>query len=196
MRQKIQALKPRDINRTYGGNKEKLHWSYYDTLVLNGTKRTHRLFTEGLGGSKTLAYTNMPTSGSIPQMQDYEVKEMKIFYIGLHGKKTEEDLWYCYQMLGDSTLQIKPAGKDSLLTMNLLEVFGITWAVVLEPSVAGNNIPMAGPKYTGVIPINISLFLDRLVNFEILVEHHGPIGNTMDNDRILVSLGGKLDRGS
>lgn len=183
---------------TYGSGGELIDWSYYDTATLAVATTVHRLFTIGLGGGavpKTLQTTNMTTGGSIPQGQNFTVHAIKVFYNTNNALATADVLAF-YNMLKNTTVEVILPGKDSLGTWVLQELFGMSVAAAVVPTVAGDNLDFNTPRYHGVFPLNIPLVLAALTPFELRMTHHVAVTAGLADDRIQISLSGKLRRSS
>lgn len=183
---------------TYGSGGELLDWSYYDTATLVSTTLTHRLFTIPLGGGtpqKTLNVTNMTAGGQIPQGQNFTVHALKILYTTATAFATA-DVQSFYSMLKNTTVEIILPGKDSMGTWVLQELLGLSVAAAVIPTVGGDNLDFATPRYHGVFPLNIPLVLAALTPFELRVIHHVAAAAALDNDRLQITLSGKLRRSS
>lgn len=173
---------------------EVLDWTYYDTIKLVSTTLVHRFFINPLGsGGKTLADTNLTLAGILPQGQNMKVKAIKLFLTGADAH-TETDLLNIFIMLKNTTIEFVIPGKDSMGTWTLQEMFGISTAVQLTPSVAGDNIPMPQARYTSIFPLNKAIKIGATQAFEIRLTHHVAPNSGLDNDTLMVGLNGRLVR--
>jgi len=181
---------------TYGAGGEKIDWSYWDTLTLAAATAAFRLFVNPVGsGGKTLADTNMTSSGSMPQGQHFTVHAIKLFYV-THAAVATAAVQALYSYLRNTTLDIVIPGKYSMGQWTLLEVMGAASLVALTPTAAGDNIPLISPRYHGVFPLNTPLVLAALTPFEVQINCQAASGAALDGDKLVVSLNGKLIRSS
>lgn len=173
---------------------EVLDWTYYDSFALATGTLVNRLFTIPLGqSSKTLAMTNLPTAGQLPQGQNMRVHNIKIGYVTDAAMATA-DVQYFYSMLYNTTLEIVIPGKDSMGTWGLWEIFGICSATALTPTAAGDNIRITMPKFTGIYPLNFPLKIGATQSFEARITHHVAANTALDGNRLFIGLNGRLIR--
>jgi hypothetical protein len=172
---------------------DKFDYTYYDTATLAVATTSHRLFTQQLGGAKTLADTNMKVGSQIPSGQKLIVHALKIDYIGKTTKATADLLSY-YNMLDQTTLQIILSGKDDYGTFRLTELMGAHQYLALTPTAAGDNIDRVQAIAKGVFPFNVPITLAALQTFEILITHQTAVAAALATDRLVVGLNGKLIR--
>ena len=184
---------------SYGAQGERLQWSYYDSEKLATGTLEHRFFTQGVGkpftvgGNKNLSDSNVISDG-IPQGQRFVVKAISAFYKP-HADFTEVIMNLLTQALINSTLTMKITGKDSVFQVNLLELFGNNFPIQVVPATAADNYYYTG---TSIIrasyPLNVPIVLSALTRFEGLVEHHVAINTALDDDKLMISLQGVLER--
>lgn len=177
---------------TYGTEGEKLDWTYYDSAALAVATLTNRLFTVPLG-TKTLAQTNLPTAGAIPQGQQLHVKAIKIMYRTAAAKATA-DVSSFYIMLEQTTVSIKLQNKETMGQWTLQELLGASTLFALTPTAAGDNIPLIQPKYHGIFPLNNKIVLAALTPFEVTVTHHTAVAAALATDILKIGLAGTLYR--
>lgn len=173
---------------------EKLDWSYYDGFTMATATATNRLFTIPLGqAGKTLAITNFPLAGQLPQGQNFTIFAIKPFYVTV-DTLTSAALLNFYSMLFDTTVEFVITGKDSMGTWTLAELFGVSMMTAFTPTVAGDNEPMVMPDFKGIYPLNIPITIGATGTIELRVTHHVAPNATLDGDRVKISLQGKLIR--
>jgi len=178
----------------YGNEGEVLEWSYWDTADIAAATLTHRLFTSGLGvGGKTMADTNMTTSGTMPQGQHLIVDAVKIMYAANDAFATADVLSF-YTMLSETTASIEIANKKSMGQWTLQELLGCSLLNPLTPSAAGDNIPMIQPRFTGVYLLNEPVTLAALTTFEVTITHHVAPAAALADDRLKIALSGLMIR--
>lgn len=180
---------------TYGASGEVLDWSYYDSMPLLSTVTSTRLFTVQLGqAGKTLANTNLTSSGQIPQGQRFTIRAIKVMYKTAAVKATAVVQAY-YDFLANTSLQFIIPNKGPMGQWNLLELMGVASAFALTPTAAGDNIPLISPRFHGISPLNTPLTLAALTPFYVEITQHTAGAATLDGDRLIVSLMGTLVRG-
>lgn len=190
---KLDALNKLAVG-SYGDEGETIDWSYWDTVLIDGTTPTltHRMFTAPLGGAtgRTLDETNMTTSGMIPQAQYFEIRALKVFYASSEQRVISEFQSFI-TMLTRTTLAIKLTNKSSTGEWPLDELFGISykWA-----GSAADVVGTLNPRFQGIYPLNNKIILAAMTPFEVSLVHHAAPAATLDNDRLKVSLSGILTR--
>lgn len=173
---------------------EVLDFSYYDTISVLSTILTHRYYVVPLGqAGKTLADTNMVLAGLLPQGQNMTVKAIKIFYTTDSAFATA-DLQLFYTMIKNTTLEFIVPGKENLGQWNLQEIIGQSTMIPVIPTVAGDNIPINQPRWHGVFPLNRSIRIGATQAFEVRLQHHVAPDASLDGNKMMVSLYGKLIR--
>lgn len=184
---------------TYSKGGAILDWSYYDTFKINDATRSHRLFvnpigsSDGAGGNKTLADTNMTTAGQIPQGQNFTAKAIKIFYASA-DTKTAAEIEDFYKMLKDTTLELFISGKDATFQFKLSEVMGSPVLMNVDTATNTANVPLLEQRAVGVYPLNVPITLAALTTFEVRAVHHVAAASTLNLDEITISLNGGLVR--
>ena len=190
------------LKATQGGNRsgfgEDLHWSFWDVQPLAITTLTHKFFAQSQGQGtpvKTFDQTNMIQGGSMPNGNHFTVKEIKMMYTGL-GSKTSLFMQFFYQMLQQTTFDIRFVGKDSMGQWALNELFGNAFGVNIIPTVAGDNLPAVNQSIIKAsFFLNIPIKIPALQNFEVNIVHHTAIGSgEMEGDLLKISLCGELNR--
>lgn len=184
---------------TYSAAGEILDYVLYDSQQLDSGILQHRFFIQGLGKPmstgviKTLADSNVISEG-MPQGQKFTIKAIKVFYKPLEIRINAE-IQAIVTMIGKTVVTFKINGKDIILQMTLQELMGNNFPVVLVPTVAGDNV---NDHQLSIIrtayPINIPIVLSALTHYEILLEHMVAPSNTLDDDIIMISLQGALER--
>lgn len=179
---------------SYGTEGDKLDWSYWDEALVAAATLVHRLFTNPLGaGGKTLDQTNLTQAGQIPQGQLFDVRAIKLLYTSA-GAKATADLQSLFTLFARSTVSIKLQNKESMGQWTLQEIMGDALQFALTPTVAGDNISQPQPKFHGIFPLNIPIILAALTPFEVTLTHHAAPNAALANDRLRISLAGKLTR--
>ena len=190
------------LKATQAGNRsgvgEKLHWSFWDVQPLAIATLTHKYFAQSQGQGtpvKRFDQTNMIQGGSMPNGNHFTVKEIKMMYTGL-GPKTTTFMQYLYQMLQQTTFDIRFVGKDSMGQWALNELFGNAIGANIVPTVAGDNLPGVNkPVIKASFFLNIPIVIPALQNFEVNVVHHVAVGSSeLEGDLLKISLCGELER--
>lgn len=173
---------------------EVLDFSYYDTIKLDTTVLTHRLYVVPLGqAGKTLADTNMILAGLLPQGQNMTVRAIKFFFAAQQQYATVNVLQY-YQMIKQTTLEFIVPGKENLGQWNLQEITGMPATIPVTPTVAGDNEPLMQGRFHGVFPLNRPIRIGATQAFEVRIQHHVAPNVALDDDLMMISLYGKLIR--
>lgn len=186
---------------TYKEDGDVLDFSLWDRFQIDGTTPTleHRLFVNGLGSpggiaaAKNLADTNVQGNGGVPQGQKFYVRAIKIFYES-DEIRTPAEIQALYDVLANTTLDIRIPGKDTYGQWGLDELFGITSAAVVVPAATNYNPPTSIGSYRGVLPINLPIVFAANVQYTILVTHHAAPAADLDDDLIKIALQGILER--
>jgi hypothetical protein len=181
---------------TYGIGGEVLgSYSLYDTMVLASGVVTNRMFTTPLGGAagRTLDMTNMTQGGQIAQGQNLTVKRLKLFYASSALKGTAA-IQALYSALAHTTCEIVIPGKDVLGQWTMQELFGVSLAFAMEPTTAGNNLPLIMPVFKGIFSLEIPLVLAALTPFELRVIAQTPFDSSLNGDFLKIALNGTLRR--
>lgn len=176
---------------TYKGSGDIIDWSYYDTLTLSNTVLNHRLFTVGLGATKTLADTNILGRG-MPQGQKMYVQAIKVMYFGDEARTPAERINQL-DMMADTTLNFYIPGKDTYGQWTLAEIFGIADGNVMSDAAGDSELASKG-RFVGIYPLNLPIVLAQQVDFEIQIVHHVAPAADLNDDRIKISLNGILER--
>ncbi len=190
------ALRKLEENGSYSKTAaEVLDFSYYDTMVMATGTLLQRLFITPLGqGGKSLADTNMVSAGQLPQGQNFKIYNFKVFYCSFGGAFATADINFWYQMLSTTTFEFIVPGKDNLGQWTLWEMIGESTMISLVPTVAGDNIPLNQPRYGGVFPLNKPIKIGAVQSFEVRIQHHVAPNAVLDDDKLFISLNGRLVR--
>jgi hypothetical protein len=174
-----------------------LDWTYYDSMSCLSTVLQNRFFTVGLGGTKTLDQTNMKNNGQIPTGERLTTHRLKAFITTATALGTAA-VQNLYTMLTKTTVEVKISGADSVLTITLQELFGLTSLVALTPTAAGDNIPLAlaQPRFHGIFPLNKPIIWAQNENVEVLLTHQVAPAAALDGVIIKLGLNGILERKS
>lgn len=174
-----------------------LDWTYYDRMSLLSTVLQNRFFTVGLGGTKTLDQTNMKNNGQIPTGERLTTHRLKAFIVSPSALGTAA-IQSLYTMLAKTTIEVKISGADSILTITLQELFGITSLVAVTPTAAGDNIPVgfAFPRFHGIYPLNKPITWAQNENVEVLLTHQVAPAAGLDGTLLSIGLNGILERKS
>lgn len=171
-----------------------IDWTYWDRAKLLSTTQQHRLFTIPYGqGGKTKADTNWINANNLPQGQSFDCYALKIFYRAIAARNTAA-VQYIYDILFNTVATIRVPGKDSLGEWLLSEIMGLSMAVEVVPTVAGDNIRIALPKFSGVLPFNKKLEIGAVQTIEIELNHYTAPNAALDGDFIYMMLNGLLVR--
>jgi hypothetical protein len=171
-----------------------LHWSYYDSLVMaTGTLQT-RLFTQGMAGSsKQLWQTNMKLNGQIPNGERMTVTEIKCLY-STHADIASTVYANIVQMLTHTTIEVKISGSDSILTMSLNEVMGLSMLTTSTLVATYGAAPIWNPCFTGILKLKRPIVLAESETIEVLLNHQVAANASLDGDWLKISLSGILER--
>ena len=181
---------------TFGRGGEIIDWTYYDSGILAVATLVHRLFTVPLGGgapAKTLDRTNMTTAGQMPQGQRLRSGALRLWIVSAAALGTAAVQLF-YDMLRQSTLEIVVPGQDVLGQWTLAEILGASTLLAITPTVAGDNLPVIMPRYTGVKVINVPIVLSALTPFEVRITHHVAVNVALANMLIYAGISGRLQR--
>jgi len=195
------ALTLQDFQQgAYGQGGELLDWTYYSTTILANGTTVHNLFSAAVGQTfegtvQTLDLTNMQSAGTIPQAQNLLVEALKFFYTG-HAAFNNAALLAFYLLLEQTTVEIQIASKYVIGQWTLQELFGISTAINLVPTTAGDNVPMVEPNYHGIFPLNVPIILPALTTFKVIVTHQTASAAALNGDFLKVGLNGRLLRGA
>jgi hypothetical protein len=171
-----------------------LHWSYYDTLVMATATLQTRLFTQGMSGSaKQLWQTNMKLNGQIPSGERLTVTDLKVLY-STHADVASTVYANIVQMLTRTTLEVRIAGSDSILTMTLNEVMGLSMLTTTTLVATYGAQPIWNPCFTGILKLKRPIVLAESESIEVLVTHHVAPNAALDGDWLKVALSGILER--
>ncbi len=181
---------------SYGQQAEIVKYAYWDQAVIAVATLQHRLFQVPVGGGvgKTLDQTNLKQSGQIPQAQRFKVHELRVLYTSAAAKGTAgvQDF---YTLCRSTTVEFKLQNKDAHLQITLQELMGLSSAIAVTPTVAGDNIRIAQPRFSGIFTFGKQpVTLAAMTPFEVLITHHVAPGATTAGDILKISLGGVLTR--
>ena len=185
---------------SYGKGGEVLDWSYYSSTILANGTTTHNLFTAATGQTfegtaQSLDLTNMQAAGVIPQAQNFTVKNIKVMY-ATHAAIGTAVVANLYTMFAQTTVEFILTNKFSMGVWTLQELLGAASLVALTPTAAGDNIPLAQPRFHGIFPLNVPIRLAALTSFYIRVIHQTAHNASLNGDWLKLSLNGMLIRGS
>lgn len=176
------------------GSLRELDWSYYDTMSLLSTTLSTRMFTQGLAGSsKTLYQTNMKNNGVIPTGERMTVHRIKILIANAADVASTVYANLC-AILKQTTVEVKIAGSDSILTVTMQELLGesLLFPTTLVATYAAQRIPT--PQFHGIFPLNRPIIFAEQESVEALVTHHVAPNAALNGTLIQISLNGILER--
>lgn len=176
---------------TYSAGGDAIDWSYYDTNVVPATASQIRYFVNPIGaGGKTIADTNMISAGQIPKAQHLNVTHLKMFFTSaaVHGTTAVQAF---YLMLKQTVVEFIIANKYYYGQWTLQELFGLSSGMAITPTVAGDNIHYALPRFHGIFPLNTPIALAENTNFELKVTY-ATAPTVVVADFLMLSLYGKL----
>jgi hypothetical protein len=177
---------------TYSAGGDAIDWSYYDTNVLPSTSAQVRYFVNPIGsGGKTLADTNMISAGQIPKAQHHKVTHLKVFFTSV-ATHNSADVQSFYSFLKNTVVEFIIANKYYYGQWTLQELFGVSSLFAMKPTVAGDNIPLIQPRFHGIFPLNTAINLAENTNFELKVTYTVAPDQYIQNDKLMLSLYGKL----
>jgi hypothetical protein len=172
-----------------------LDWTYYDSMSFLSTVLQNRFFTVGLGGTKTLDQTNMKNNGQIPTGERLTTHRLKGFITTAATLGTTA-IQMLYTTLTRTTIEVKISGADSILTITLQELFGLTSLVAITPTTAGDNLPFPQPRFHGIYPLNKPITWAQNENVEVLLTHQVAPNAALDGVILKIGLNGILERRS
>jgi hypothetical protein len=154
------------------------------------------MFTVGLAGAtKTLALTNMKNNGVIPTGERMTVHRIKVLIAKAADVASTVYANLC-SLLKYTTVEVKIAGSDSILTVTLQELMGecLLFPTTLVATFAAQTIPT--PYYHGIFPLNRPIIFAEQESVEVLVTHQlqGVPAAALDGTLIQISLNGILER--
>lgn len=181
---------------------EKLDWTLYDAATLDNAQTEYKFFqlAEGQGTpAKTQNLTNMTSSAQIPTGQRLRGARIKLMYhaaASMAGQTPEANIAHIYNFLANSVFRFLIPGKDSILTMTLQELMGISTLIPLVPT-ATYNVPLALPYFHGIFPLNKKIILAEQTNFTIEVKCYASTPNAaIKGDVLRIGVNGLLERRS
>jgi hypothetical protein len=152
------------------------------------------MFTQGLSGSsKTLYQTNMKNNGVIPTGERMTVHRIKVLIAKIADVASTVYANLC-AMLKQTTVEVRIAGSDSILTVTLQELMGecLLFPTTLVATYAAQTIPT--PHFHGIFPLNRPIIFAEQESVEVLVTHHVAPNAAIDATQIQISLNGFLER--
>jgi hypothetical protein len=158
---------------TYASQGETKIWEYYDAFQVVVANTVNNLFTSVQGSTgKTLDVTNMTVAGQIPTGQRLTVTHIKSFVnVGYTAVLGTAGVRLLYNMLQQTTVEVKVNNKTPLLQTTLQSLLGANTLLALTPSAAGDNIPLIQPTFKGVFPLNIPIVLAATTAFQVTCTH-------------------------
>ena len=174
---------------TYGGDAEKLQWTYYDTLTLDSTKERQEMFVIAQG--RSISDTNIIEGGVIPTGQLFEIMEVKPLFQAT-ALLTEAVLLEVQDWIYNNRMKFFITGKDSVGEWPLAEMMGQAFAHVMEAAVLGNKAPI-NPDFDAVYQMNIPIRLAERTSYKVIIEGAAPTAN-LNGFKLKVCLGGILTR--
>ena len=185
---------------TYSAGGDQIDWSYYDTMCVPATASIVRYFISSVGQinnhstagvAKTLADTNMISSGQIPKSQHHMIKAIKVFYTS-HAALATASVQALYTVLKNITVEVIISNKFVYGQWTMQELLGAATLIAETPTAAGDNIPLIQPRFHGIFPLNTFIELAENTNFEIKVTYNSVPAAALVDDLLMVSLYGKL----
>jgi len=166
-------------------------YTWYDSATINAKQKSNNyvLFKET---SKNLIRSNVQTPSTIPNGFQFELKEIRVSYVGL---ASAEDL---NKLIHNAVLIYKKGGSDEIFSKPLYEF--ATGGGVWTPK-ADVDIPTIGlPTVTAVHRLPFSIFIDGgdVMEWIIAVDFQfdaGTDGNYLSSDvTVQVALDGILKK--
>jgi len=180
----------------FGGDADVKQWSWWDTQLVIAAAGTQRYFVNQLGsvlgaGVKTLADTNMTTPGQMPQGNHFSAMAIHVMYNSdaAHGTADVQNL---YDFIAETTVELIRASKYTMGEWRLHELVGDAIQFAMTPTVAGDNIPMNQPRFTGIYPLNEPVVFPALIGIEAAVTNHVAPAAALAGDKLTISLSGLL----
>jgi hypothetical protein len=182
---------------------EKLDWTLYDTAILASTTTEYKFFqlAEGQGATpKTQNQTNMTSSAQIPTGQRLRTARIKVWYHAgaslIAAQTPEANLKHIYNFIHNSVVRVLIPGKDSILTMTLQELMGVSVLFPIVPT-ATYNVPIIQPYFHGIFPLNKKIILAEQTNFTVELKAYASNPNAaLNGDTVRIGLNGLLERRS
>jgi hypothetical protein len=173
-------------------------WTYYDTQLLAAATTQFSMFqlAEGQGSpAKTKAQTNMSANGEIPTGQHFTVKAIKFMFKSAAAIDNTV-LNDFYNMLANTSVEVKIPGKDNQLCILAQELLGAATLLPFLPAATFNGSPIQ-PRFHGIFPLGgKGLVLAENTQFSVKVTHHSAVAAAMANDIFKIGLAGTLKRRS
>ena len=184
---------------TYSAGGDAIDWSYYDTMCVPAAAGVVRYFinTQGQNNNKStpvaksLADTNMISSGQIPKAQHLLVKNLKVFYT-THAALATTSVQALYTVIKNVTVEIVIANKFVYGQWTLQELLGAASLIAETPTAAGDSIPLIQPRFHGIFPFNTMIELSENTNFELRATYNSTPASALVDDLLMLSLNGKL----
>jgi len=184
---------------TYKAQGDLIDFTLYDSMYVDNATPTlnQQLFVNGLGQTdpvtgnrKVLSDTNMRGRVGIPQGQKLMVKFIKTFY---HFETVDADgttLLAFYDMLAETTVNIRIEGKDTYGVWGLDEMLNFP---ISNASTGATQISTQG-KAVGVYPLELPIVLASLTSFELTITHDVAPAAALQDDKLKIGLCGVLGR--
>ena len=168
-----------------------LWWSYYDRAILLSTTLIHRLFTEKLGGVKTLADTNFPAAGEMPSSQKQTIMAIEI-WMYFAAAFTQALYQNFIDMCRNTTLTFTITNKSPQLQIPLTQAFGLNVPNVITGGVVGDQGTIQN-TVNNVFELPIPIVLQAQTPFSVDIEHHTAPSANIDAMKIYVANVGPLE---
>jgi len=177
---------------TFDSRGERLDWTYYDSQDLAVAVTEFTLFQAGLGtAGKTLADTNMPQNGQIPQGQKFKIHNISVFLST--PRLASADIVSLNTLLMETSTEFQIVNKRPMGQWTLAQLMGAPLLAPLTPAVAGDNEPFSSVgRFVGVYPINVPITLAALTPFGVKVVHHTAVAAALATTVLRVCLNGVL----
>jgi hypothetical protein len=181
---------------THSAFGEKIHWSYYDRLILAAAGTVFPFFQLPIGPGRTLADTNMTTAGVIPVNQNFKIRALTVNY-AQHADIATATIALIYAFIRDVTISMSINGKAPTFQFPLTSLMGIPLLAHTTPAATITDILQSSGKFSGVFPLNVPITLAAQTNFVVNLEYPAALGAiAIVGDFLKISLDGILERAS
>jgi hypothetical protein len=176
---------------TYGTTGEVLNWSYYDETDVPATAGTISLFQIPVGGTKTIAKTNMSTAGQIPTGQKFIVSAIKVMYRSKDGVSTPAEANELNALFDNTIIQFRISNKAPMMQVKLSELMGMS--LLSSAHGTAGAVTQYG-VFGGVWKMKKGITLAGLTPFSVEVINVSTPAASVASDTLTISLHGTLIR--
>ena len=177
---------------TYGTSGEKISWSYYDESAVPATAQTLVQFQTPIGGTKTLAHTNMVAAGQIPQGQKFVVEKIKVMYRSVSGVSTPAEANELMAFMDRAIIQFKISNKAPMMQAKLSDVMGLSLMAPITGT--GGTASFSQGVFTGEWKLHTPITVGALTPFQVEIVLNDVPAASVVADILTTSLKGTLIR--